>query len=191
MSVASKWETLVYDSDYEINTEYPYPIRRVYSDKIVSEFVTNSGYQSLKLNAKHVLKHRMIGLQWIVNEDPENKTQIDHRDRNRLNNHISNLHWVSQKENANNTKRTIYTKGEFLDEMPKNIIQIEEYNEYEFDRYFFDIDEARIIMTLNNGKIKVVNPYKDGHRVRITFYDINKKSVKFGYNKLIDYLNNS
>lgn len=41
--------------------------------------------------------HRMIGETYL--ENPENKTQINHKDGNKTNNHISNLEWVNQSEN--------------------------------------------------------------------------------------------
>ena len=45
----------------------------------------------------------------------------------------------------------------------------------------------RILMKTKSGKIKILKPCKDGHLIRIQFYDINDKKRKFSYNKLIDY----
>jgi len=44
--------------------------------------------------------HRLIAIHYIDN--PDNKPDIDHIDRNTLNNDISNLRWVTAKENAEN-----------------------------------------------------------------------------------------
>lgn len=46
------------------------------------------------------LVHRLVGTMFL--ENPENKPYIDHIDTNTLNNHVSNLRWVTAKENANN-----------------------------------------------------------------------------------------
>jgi hypothetical protein len=63
-----------------------------------------NGYHVLSLkkyNAFHGV-HYFIALAFVSNSDPRNKTQIDHIDTNKLNNHASNLRWVTTKENMNN-----------------------------------------------------------------------------------------
>jgi len=88
-------------------------------------FVTNDGkifgvkgYQ-LKLNAnssgyfniyssrlkKNLTVHRMVAELYVPN--PLNKPYINHIDGNRLNNHYSNLEWVTQSENMIHCKRIL------------------------------------------------------------------------------------
>ena len=43
--------------------------------------------------------HRLVALHYIPN--PDNLPQVDHRDGNKLNNHVSNLRWVTQMTNLN------------------------------------------------------------------------------------------
>lgn len=53
--------------------------------------------------------HRLVASHYIPN--PENKSQVDHIDRNRENSDISNLRWVTQSENQQNTIKQYNNKS--------------------------------------------------------------------------------
>ena len=132
------FETLKFNSDFEIEKEFPYRIRKIWKTKFLSEFEMNTGYITVHIDSIPVLKHRLIALQFIENDDPDNKTQVDHLNRNKLDNSIENLRWVTPRENVKNSIRptTINRQqSEYLNELPPDSEIIDEYNGYEFDRY--------------------------------------------------------
>jgi hypothetical protein len=62
-------------------------------EKLPAANITPKGY--LRLNSQ--LVHRVIARAWI--ENPNSKPQVNHIDGNKLNNHASNLEWVTNQEN--------------------------------------------------------------------------------------------
>lgn len=67
----------------------------------------NSGYKCITLHKKGIIKtvtvHRLMALHFIPN--PDNLTDINHKDENKSNNTISNLEWVSHEYNMNYGER--------------------------------------------------------------------------------------
>jgi len=63
------------------------------TDSILSCIVSRSGYSTVNLRneegSKKFQVHRLVAAAFIPN--PENKPQVNHKDGNKLNNHISNL----------------------------------------------------------------------------------------------------
>lgn len=57
-----------------------------------------SGYMTTQVNPKCFLMHRLVAETWIPN--PDKKAVVDHIDRCKTNNHVSNLRWATQKENS-------------------------------------------------------------------------------------------
>ena len=60
-----------------------------------------------KKSMHHKFKiHRLVAKYFVVNPDPKTKTYVNHIDGNKLNNHYSNLEWVTHKENIQHGWRT-------------------------------------------------------------------------------------
>ena len=133
-----EWLECVADNDYEIYSEYPFPIRRKGSNKVISEWIHKTGYILCKLNMNQYMKHRIIALQFIPNDEPDDKPFIDHIDRNRTNNQLTNLRWVNASENMKNKTSNFQRQYVFLDELPETAEPLEHYNNHKFDDLWID-----------------------------------------------------
>lgn len=68
--------------------------------------LNSAGYYMYSLNKKGVCKrmfaHRVVAEAFIINIEPKTRKYIDHINTIRTDNRVSNLRWVTAKENSNN-----------------------------------------------------------------------------------------
>lgn len=93
--------------DYEIDENgniYSYK-----SNKYLTQHLDRHGYLYVTIHGKHHKVHRLVAETFL--ENPYNKPCVDHIDRNKLNNHYSNLRYVTPKENSNNVNTIKHLKS--------------------------------------------------------------------------------
>lgn len=66
-------------------------------------FKTKGGYTRVSIKSKKYLVHRLVAIAFLDN--PENKSEVNHKDGNKDNNHYSNLEWVTASENIQHGHR--------------------------------------------------------------------------------------
>lgn len=69
----------------------------------MKQFDSGAGYAMVKIGGVKITVHRLIGLLFLRND--EGKLTVDHIDRNKRNNHISNLRWATYSEQAINRRQ--------------------------------------------------------------------------------------
>lgn len=92
--------------------------------------IGNTGYYQVGLyteaRAKRCTVHRLVALAFLDN--PLNLKEVNHKDGDRLNNHVSNLEWTSRVENSLHSTRVLLknrgtdNKASKLSE--KNVLEI-------------------------------------------------------------------
>ena len=91
--------------NYTISTE---GVVKNNKGKVIKPFLNNKGYVMVHLyknrKATSELVHRLVAKVFIPN--PENKSEVNHKDENKLNNKAGNLEWVTRRENVNHSINT-------------------------------------------------------------------------------------
>lgn len=91
--------------------------------------ITNtSGYASIRLPDKNHLIHRLVAEAFIPN--PEKKPQVNHKDGNKRNNNVTNLEWVTAKENVVHAVNTGLFKGTSRKQTEFRAPDVREPNKY-------------------------------------------------------------
>ncbi len=73
--------------------------------KILAQTTDRDGYKHLRLRKngreKSFFVHRLVAEAFVLNFNPEENVQVNHKDENKANNHYSNLEWCTPEYNLN------------------------------------------------------------------------------------------
>lgn len=100
---------------------------------------------------KKFFVHRLVAQTFIPN--PENKPQVNHKDGNKLNNHVNNLEWVTNKENINHAEK-------FGLRTHENVLKIEQVKEI---KKLFGIKSMQELAEMYNVSLSCIKHIHAGH----------------------------
>lgn len=135
--------------------------------KILTPQINNCGYLvvSLVKDKKHYIKtiHRLVAQAFIDN--PNNLSDVDHIDNDKLNNNVDNLQWLSHKDNMLKMRKEY--KGEPYQKLKR----------------------TRYLKKINNPKTKKIRCYIFNNKIFLNFDDVtnymdkSQKQVRYYFEK--------
>jgi hypothetical protein len=127
--------------------------------------INKDGYYQITLKRKTFLTHRLVAETYILN--PDNLPIVEHKDDNKLNNHVSNLMWSTVADNNRNAFKNGLIKIPKGQERPNSKLsneQVKWIKENYIPRHLefggralgkkFDISFQQISSIINNKKWK-------------------------------------
>ena len=190
-ATAAEYVDLVGYDNYEILAAEPFTIRRKDNKRIVTEFLNNSGYLRLMLRTPGgqiaKLKHRLIAEQFLPN--PNNLPEVDHIDRDKLNNSLNNLRWVSRSDNNRNRTVSSFGKRQYLNHAPNDITEILLFNDVQYNpnTYYFCYEDDCVYKRYNDHRWQQLKQAPHNGYFRVTMFDTNRRKHNIYMNKLIKH----
>lgn len=148
------WLTIPTHPNYEVSNKGQ--VRRAKNQRIVKQNEDESGYKVVTIYTdKKYYCRKVSRLVWTTFNDSDCNLTIDHRDRNKQNNNISNLRCISHRDNSRN--RDNYSnklnKYNLTDELKKELIS--KFRSKEWSTYYiskqFGIQSNYMCMVAKRG----------------------------------------
>ena len=182
-----EWETCVIDDRYEINKEYPHQVRRKKDKKVMHESISKVGYVQLSVCGTKT-KQRVVAMQWVPGY--AYGMQVDHINKDRTDNHVSNLRWVSAKENSRNKTGRGELQYEYIEELEDGAECVKEYGKHvlEDDKWFYLPHRNRFCVKVMDHMYRLLAEHayeskKDGQNRFVDMVDTDGKQVRLVFKK--------
>jgi hypothetical protein len=133
----NEWEVLRVADNYEINRNTLAIRHRVTGIAPTISICRHTGYFHFTINSTSYKLHRVVALQFVPNPDPARFPFVDHIDRNKTNNNINNLRWVTHAFNNRNLKSNTRHTFEWVDALADGFLQVPAYGNYNFNELFY------------------------------------------------------
>jgi hypothetical protein len=195
------WQDIIRYPNYQIRMieDGIYEIRS--PERLITQIFEKSvGYFVVKLrNANGRIKkeyiHRIIALQYIPNPFTDTHTFVNHKNHDRTDNRITNLEWVTPKQNSQDkgfykgVEIEILIGFEFWNQHP-NALWVHEHNHIRFNNLLYcpDGQTFYIYLQWNHSYHRCTTCYRNGNRY-IKARDINGRRREIHFSTFLREFN--
>jgi hypothetical protein len=184
-----EFTTLLKHPNYLISTSEPFEIKRKSDGKILKPYLHGrSGYYRVNLGYGRCIElHKIIANQFIPN--PNHLPDIDHCDRNKTNNILTNLRWVSYSTNRCNRTNYRTIEYDYFDTLPEGYILFTEYKMSsgevrKFNNLFIKMENNQPQFLTNDSQHQYRRLYKQKTRDCVCYNDINGKQSHICFSRI-------
>lgn len=158
---------------YEVLNVYPYIVRNRATERVLKPMLDAAGYYHFDLRnddgeRKKYKLHRIIADIFIPN--PHGYPCVDHVNRNKTDNHLSNLRWVPYSVNTRNITQKMSAVYTWIDTPPDDTVPVTQFNGWSFDRLHYS-RSADMFFTDCMGQYRElvihINPHSERRFIRI------------------------
>lgn len=142
---------------------------------------THDGYEKVTLGARGVTVHILVATAHVKKPKSEEKLEVNHKDFNRLNNHYTNLEWLTHAENVKYSAKNGRYKARYGSDNYN-------YGNRKLSNFYKENPEISKVKNgrpgLRNGRCVAVNLYKDGEFIKR--FDYKKECAEYLMNTFED-----
>ena len=85
----------------------------------LQQYLTPDGYKAVTVGSQHRRRrktvHQLVAECFIEKPQDKQKYEVDHKDRNRTNNNVENLQWLTHKDNVQRIPKEVQSKSKSAD----------------------------------------------------------------------------
>lgn len=142
------WKEIINHPNYEINELGE--IRNKTKGNLLTPFKTTNGYFRIRISNKSTYQlHYLIALHFIDN--PNNYTEINHINGNKLDNFIENLEWSNRSLNMIHAYKKGLAKNSLIDKKGENNYKAKLKNE--------DVSKIKQLLSQNVKQIEIAKMF--------------------------------
>ncbi|CAL6111130.1 Conserved_hypothetical protein [Hexamita inflata] len=133
--------------------------RLVYNEDLTKRppISMGSGYYQTSIDGVSIRIHRLVA-QAFLGECPED-CEVDHIDRCRYNNQLTNLRYVSGSQNCMNRSSYKGHTAQYFTKLSDKCVPFKTYGRNTFDNFFIDTETCELYKLMNDKYLKTIVSY--------------------------------